>query len=293
MKTNYSLIPEKALLASLPEHLQRRFEQALQSMQQNLEQQLTWQQIARHSAISPAHFHRQFKALFHETPGHYLSRIRLQFATEQLLRFPERPITEIAHQAGFSESQAFAKAVKRTLGLTAKAIKHMANNATPQQTAELVAKLSQPFAQGKLEQNLAENIPAELVWITQRTAKTVAVDNADWELLLEQFGAGCEGLIVLTPIQQLDRGWQHIDITVCDWHANKDNHDVLLKEGYFLSAEITLKSAASYFAAFDGLFNIARQRGLTIDTNGFLTEQLLDYCDEAGATFLFQMPIAC
>ena len=115
MTTNYSLIPEKALLASLPGHLQQRFERALASMHRDLQQQLTWEQIARHSSISPAHFHRQFKALFHETPGHYLSRIRLQFATEQLLRFPEQRITDIAHQAGFSDSQALAKALKRTL----------------------------------------------------------------------------------------------------------------------------------------------------------------------------------
>ncbi|SDZ93777.1 helix-turn-helix transcriptional regulator [Alkalimonas amylolytica] len=288
---NYNLIPEAALLAPLPSHIRRRFMQALELMHQGLALQLTWEQIARQSAISPSHFHRQFKALFNETPGHYLSRLRLQFATEQLLRFPEQSITDIAHKSGFSESQALAKALKRTLGHTAKAIKQMATHATPQQTADLMAKLAQPFMQGTMEQALAENIPAELLWVSQRSAKILEVDNCDWQVLAEQFGAGCASLMVLNPVNQLDLAWQHIDVRVCDLDAEACSHNFLLKEGFYLSAVVTLRSAVGYLAAVDGLFTIAMQRGLAIDSDGYFTEQLLAGSDEHGATLLFQLPI--
>lgn len=260
-------------------------------MHQSLDQQLTWQQIAQQSAISPAHFHRQFKTIFYETPGHYLNRIRLQFATGQLLTFPARRVTDIAHQSGFSESQALAKALKRTLRLTAKAIKKMASDATPQQTGELIEKLAQPFVLGSMEQNLAEKIPAELLWVNQRSGKAVEVENSDWEVLFAQFGSRCMNLIALTPMNQLNRGWQQIECTVCDWNDTMDSHNILIKEGYYLSAIVTLTSTISYLAAFDGLFNIAKQRGLTVDPNGHLIEQLLHSCEEAGVTFLIQIPI--
>lgn len=291
LPTSSNLIPEKALLAGLAPHIQRRFKRALVLMHDSLAQQLTWEQIAWQSAISPAHFHRQFKDVFYETPGSYLSRLRLKFATEQLLCSPQKSITDIAQLAGFSDSQALAKALKRRLGVTAKAIKQMADKATPEQTAAFMARLSQPFDLGKLEYRLAQQISAELIWVVQRSAQTLVVDAVDWHALLEKFNMDSTRLLVLTPVSQLQLGWQQIDVVVSNWQVDVALHDLVVKEGYYLSTVVTLDSAIAYFAAFEALFDIAQQRGLTVDLSGLVTEQLLDYCEEEGATFLFQIPV--
>jgi AraC-like DNA-binding protein len=73
----FQLVPEVALLKSLPEHLQKRFTQALTMMHEEWADRRSWEEIATESAISPYHFHRQFSELFNETPGQYLARIRL------------------------------------------------------------------------------------------------------------------------------------------------------------------------------------------------------------------------
>ncbi|WP_245688468.1 helix-turn-helix domain-containing protein [Vibrio sonorensis] len=104
----YVLVPEYALLESLPKHQQQRFAKAIDIMHYQLYDSLTWEQIAEKAAISPFHFHRQFTEIFHETPGRYLSRLRLQIAVDGLVD-SSKSVTQIAHEAGFSSSQPWRK----------------------------------------------------------------------------------------------------------------------------------------------------------------------------------------
>jgi AraC-like DNA-binding protein len=57
--------------------------------------------LARVAHVSPAHFSRQFRATFGETPHRYLQRRRVERAME-LLRETERPVTEICFDVGFN-----------------------------------------------------------------------------------------------------------------------------------------------------------------------------------------------
>ena len=56
--------------------------------------------LARVAHVSPAHFSRQFRATFGETPHRYLQRRRVERAME-LLRETDRPVTEICLDVGF------------------------------------------------------------------------------------------------------------------------------------------------------------------------------------------------
>ncbi|MFO6422615.1 helix-turn-helix transcriptional regulator [Motilimonas sp. KMU-193] len=297
----YQLVPEIALLERLPSHQRKRFYHALSLMHQAGDKGLTWEQIATASAISPYHFHRQFSALFNETPGHYLSRYRLQVAVSYLLSDQARSTTEIAQEAGFSSSQALAKALKRELGLTASQIKTMATQATPQQTIALMAQLAHPSAgatdsaNGNIEAELGQAMPTELIWYPQRGMKQLKKANPDWDKLFERFGKKSARLLGVTPINQLDNCWSQIHTLIGDWQVAPRQYDITINEGYYLCAEVYVVSDVGYSSAIEALFSCAEQQGLVLDEQGVLIELVRDIelTDIGGATFSLQIPICC
>jgi AraC-like DNA-binding protein/mannose-6-phosphate isomerase-like protein (cupin superfamily) len=68
------------------------------------------------SGLEAATFRKHFHALVGSSPTQHLIRLRLQNAKEQLAR--DRPITEVAHQLGFSSSQYFATVFRKYEGLS-------------------------------------------------------------------------------------------------------------------------------------------------------------------------------
>jgi AraC-like DNA-binding protein len=71
--------------------------------------------LARVAHVSPAHFSRQFRATFGESPHRYLQRRRVERAME-LLRETGRPITEICFDVGFSSLGTFSRTFKAVVG---------------------------------------------------------------------------------------------------------------------------------------------------------------------------------
>jgi AraC-like DNA-binding protein len=70
---------------------------------------------ARVAHISPAHFSRQFRATFGETPHRYLQRRRVERAME-LLRETDRPVTEICLDVGFNSLGTFTRTFRAIVG---------------------------------------------------------------------------------------------------------------------------------------------------------------------------------
>jgi len=71
--------------------------------------------LARVAHVSPAHFSRQFRATFGETPHRYLQRRRVERAME-LLRETERPVTEICLDVGFNSLGTFSRTFRDVVG---------------------------------------------------------------------------------------------------------------------------------------------------------------------------------
>ena len=71
--------------------------------------------LARVAHVSPAHFSRQFRATFGETPHRYLQRRRVERAME-LLRETERPVTEICFDVGFNSLGTFSRTFREIVG---------------------------------------------------------------------------------------------------------------------------------------------------------------------------------
>jgi transcriptional regulator GlxA family with amidase domain len=93
----------------------RRMLRARDTMDRAFEQPLDVPRLARVAHVSPAHFSRQFRATFGETPHTYLQRRRVERAME-LLRETHRPVTEICFDVGFKSLGTFSRTFHQVVG---------------------------------------------------------------------------------------------------------------------------------------------------------------------------------
>jgi AraC-like DNA-binding protein len=93
----------------------RRMLRARDTMDRAYAQPLDIPAIARVAHISPAHFSREFRATFGETPHRYLQRRRVERAME-LLRETDRSVTEICFDVGFASLGTFSRTFRVVVG---------------------------------------------------------------------------------------------------------------------------------------------------------------------------------
>jgi AraC-like DNA-binding protein len=74
-------------------------------------------EIARAAGMSPAHFTREFRAAFGETPYQYLLTRRLERAAA-LLRNTDRPVIDICLSVGLTSVGSFTSSFTRTYGMS-------------------------------------------------------------------------------------------------------------------------------------------------------------------------------
>ena len=93
----------------------RRMLRARDTMDRAFAQTLDVPALARVAHVSPAHFSRQFRATFGETPHRYLQRRRVERAME-LLRETDRTVTEICFDVGFGSLGTFSRTFRVIVG---------------------------------------------------------------------------------------------------------------------------------------------------------------------------------
>jgi AraC-like DNA-binding protein len=76
---------------------------------------LTVADLARAARLSPAHFSREFRRAFGESPHEYLLTRRLERAAA-LLRNTDRPVTEICFAVGLTSVGSFTTSFQRVFG---------------------------------------------------------------------------------------------------------------------------------------------------------------------------------
>jgi AraC family transcriptional regulator len=102
----------------------KRINKAVLFINDNPSQDLSLEKLARLANYSPFHFQKLFKSVQGETPKQYILRIRLETAAHLLVMFPDKSITEIALDYGFSSSATFARAFKNHFGISAQEMRH-------------------------------------------------------------------------------------------------------------------------------------------------------------------------
>ncbi len=94
-----------------------RIQTMISFIQQNYQEKLSLEDIARSASVSKSECLRCFRSSIHRTPFEYLLDYRIETA-ERLLRSTDSSVLEIALQTGFSNSAYFGKMFKEVRGVT-------------------------------------------------------------------------------------------------------------------------------------------------------------------------------
>lgn len=114
-----ALLPPPTMTDAFRTEYYRRIHCAQDYIERHLDEPLALEAIAKAAALSPYHFHRLYSAITGETLHQFIQRLRLEKAKSQLTCYPEKPITEIALDCGFSSSATFARAFRAEYHMSA------------------------------------------------------------------------------------------------------------------------------------------------------------------------------
>ncbi|MBS0650353.1 MAG: AraC family transcriptional regulator [Verrucomicrobia bacterium] len=86
-------------------------------IEENIDEELSLEHLAKLANYSSSHFHRIFQGIVGETVHSYIKRLRLEKAAGKL-KNTEQPVTHIALDASYETPSSFTKAFKQTTGMT-------------------------------------------------------------------------------------------------------------------------------------------------------------------------------
>jgi len=95
---------------------EERINRVVDYINEHLEDLPDLETLASVAAFSKYHFHRIFSAMVGEPLGAYIQRLRLERAAGILNNEPERSVTEIGIDLGFSSTATFSRAFKEHFG---------------------------------------------------------------------------------------------------------------------------------------------------------------------------------
>ncbi|HEX2474534.1 MAG TPA: helix-turn-helix transcriptional regulator [Lacipirellulaceae bacterium] len=105
----------EAMRSSTRDELYRRLNRGRDFLSSCYASSVSVASAARAAKLSPAHFHRQFKALFGQTPMQFLQQRRLA-AARSLLQSTDEPVTNICFMIGFESLGSFSSLFHRRFG---------------------------------------------------------------------------------------------------------------------------------------------------------------------------------
>jgi AraC-like DNA-binding protein len=101
----------------LPIHPTRHLLRAKDLIDARYRDPLDVEELARSARLSPAHFSREFRRAFGETPHQYLLTRRLERAAA-MLRSTDHSVADICFSVGLSSVGSFTTSFKRSFGMT-------------------------------------------------------------------------------------------------------------------------------------------------------------------------------
>jgi len=96
----------------------RRINAVIDHIERHLGEDLLLEDLARVACFSPWHFHRVFTAVTGETVSSWIKRTRVQVAADRLRYDPDKPVTTVAYELGFSSPSVLNRAFRDQYGCT-------------------------------------------------------------------------------------------------------------------------------------------------------------------------------
>jgi len=93
----------------------QRLNPVIRHMEQNLDQPMNRDDLARMSGLSPAQFHVVFRSIMKVSPVAYLRALRVRHA-QRLLIMTADPVKDVAIRSGYPDPFVFCKSFKRACG---------------------------------------------------------------------------------------------------------------------------------------------------------------------------------
>ena len=82
------------------------------------EQNFSMDALASSMSMSRSVFYRRLKGVVGQSPVEYVNEFRLQYATELLDKEPEKAVSQIAYECGFSSPQYFSNVFRKRNHMT-------------------------------------------------------------------------------------------------------------------------------------------------------------------------------
>jgi AraC family transcriptional regulator len=101
-------------------------QRAIEYMEENLLENINYEDVARHVYLSNYHFHRIFSMITGITANEYIRNRRLSMAGQELIMSDEKVI-DIAMKYGYDSPESFTKAFSRFHGVTPNVAKRAGN----------------------------------------------------------------------------------------------------------------------------------------------------------------------
>lgn len=140
-----------------------RINRVIDYIDANIDQKITLALLSRIANFSEYHFHRIFKSIIGEPLIKYIQRIRIEKAAVQLIYNPQKSITEIAFDCGFSSSQFFSRVFKEYYEINASQWrnKNINKNKIIRTKSKIVKDIKFPFKYFNIRNNA--NIPESFI----------------------------------------------------------------------------------------------------------------------------------
>ncbi len=104
-----------------------KLRQALEFIKVHIDQPIHLHQVAAAVALSPFHFHREFKRSTGMTPHQYIVQMRVERA-KSLLAESDLPLADMAAQLGFADQSHFTAAFRRRTSMTPRSYRNSTAN---------------------------------------------------------------------------------------------------------------------------------------------------------------------
>src|SRR5919198_4395024 len=101
----------------MDEIVKRAVERAIETMQENLGERLTIDDMARSALFSKFHFSRVFQRVTGVSPGRFLSAMRLEEA-KRLLVSTSYTVSDISHRVGYKSVGTFSTRFRSSVGVS-------------------------------------------------------------------------------------------------------------------------------------------------------------------------------